>query len=1029
MKKFFSTLSSTLQGGVRGGLLFLALVATTALWAEDFSVNGIYYNILADKTNEVEVTYCSSGYAGSVTIPSTVTYNGVIYSVTSIGNWAFIDCSGLTSITIPNSVTSIGESAFSECSGLTSITIPNSVTSIGDVAFYSCSGLTSITIPESVTSIGYGAFIGCSSVTSIFWNAKDYIDLSGWNYTDENYLPFYDIRSQITSFVFGNNVEYIPIKLCYGMENITSIRIPNSVVTIGESAFSNCYDLTFVTIDIGVASIGDCAFERCFSLTSITIPNSVTSIGKYAFFGSSSLSSITIPNSVTSIGDWAFAYCEGLTSITIPNSVTSIGESAFRYCSGLISVIWNAENCADFFSSYSPFYDISSQITSFTLGEDVKHIPASLCDGMSKLTSITIPNSVTSIGESAFGYCSGLTSITIPNSVTSMGSGVFYECNNLTSVVWNAKNCKDFDYSDSPFWWYGDGYIKISPITSLTFGEEVEHIPAYICCNMSSLESITISQSVTSIGEDAFDMFHADSISLSSIIWNAKRCIYLAESEASPFSYVTSQITSFTFGNSVEVIPAYLCRNMGNLTSITIPNSVTSIGNSAFAGCKGLTSITIPNSVTSIGDDAFYGCSRLTSISIPESVTSIGNYAFRDCSSVEYLSVSNNNVESIGMWAFYGLNALKEITMKAPSLEDYCKSKLSKLLYDSAHINDDAIRKIEINGEEMIDWSIPASVTQIEDYTFYNCPSITSVTLPKTITTIGKSAFKNCTSITSMDIPNKVTRIGNNAFEKCPLATITIPNNVTTIGSYAFNSCDKLSSVILGESVDSIGGNAFYGCRKLYDIYCYAPEPPYAVASGWNPTFENTNVNLYVPCDNLKAFQMDPVFGLFKYIHCIDSEDVSTDGVIIAPGNTDVTITWPTEDNADTYAIVIEKDGEVVCTLTFNADGQLLNIAFAPGRDGNHPAQYAEQTTNGYRFTIIGLEEGSNYTYTITIKDASNKTINTHSGAFTTQSTTNLENIDTRHPITDNRKIIRNGQLVIIRDGVEYNAQGQIVKE
>ena len=200
MKKFFSTLSSTLQGGVRGGLLFLALVATTALWAEDFSVNGIYYNILADKTNEVEVTYCSSGYAGSVTIPSTVTYNGVIYSVTSIGNWAFIDCSGLTSITIPNSVTSIGESAFSECSGLTSITIP-----------------------ESVTSIGYGAFIGCSSVTSIFWNAKDYIDLSGWNYTDENYLPFYDIRSQITSFVFGNNVEYIPIKLCYGMENITSI--------------------------------------------------------------------------------------------------------------------------------------------------------------------------------------------------------------------------------------------------------------------------------------------------------------------------------------------------------------------------------------------------------------------------------------------------------------------------------------------------------------------------------------------------------------------------------------------------------------------------------------------------------------------------------------------------------------------------------------------------------------------------------------------------------------------------------------
>ena len=800
---------------------FFAALCALNVWAFDFSVDGIYYNHLDG--NNVEVTYRGDyaygylQYSGAVTIPASVTYYDTTYSVTSIGDKAFDDCSSLTSVTIPNSVTSIGECAFGLCSSLTSITIPNSVTSIEYRAFYYCSSLTSVTIGNSVTSIGYWAFEGCSSLTSV-----------------------------------------------------------------------------------------------------------------------------TIGNSVTSIGERAFQNCSSLTSITIPESVTSIGYQSFIGCSSLKNIIWNAKNCPYNTMVYSgPFYEISSQITSFIFGDSVECIPTHLCYKMDSLTNIKIPNSVKSIEEYAFEGCSSITSITIPNNVTSIGSA-FRDCNSLSSVIWNAEKCSD---------------------------------------------------------------------------------------DSSPFHNISSQITSFIFGDNVQHITADLCRNMGNLTSITIPNSVTSIGNSAFTGCSGLTSITIPNSVTSIGGSAFHECTGLTSLTIPNSVTSIGGSAFSDCSSVEYLSVSNNNVESIGMWAFFGLDALKEITMKAPSVEDYCKSKLSKLLYDSANINDDAIRKIEINGEEMIDWSIPASVTQIEDYTFYNCPSITSVTLPKTITTIGKSAFENCTSITSMDIPNKVTRIGNNAFKKCPLATITIPNNVTTIGSSAFNSCDKLSSVILGESVDSIGGNAFYGCRKLYDIYCYAPEPPYAVASGWNPSFENTNVNLYVPCDNLKAFQMDPVFGLFKYIHCIDSEDVSTDGVIIAPGNTDVTITWPTEDNADTYAIVIEKDGEVVCTLTFNADGQLLNIAFAPGRDGNHPAQYAEQTTNGYRFTIIGLEEGSNYTYTITIKDASNKTINTHSGAFTTQSTTNLENIDTRHPITDNRKIIRNGQLIIIRDGVEYNAQGQIVKE
>lgn len=116
-------------------------------------------------------------------------------------------------------------------------------------------------------------------------------------------------------------------------------------------------------------------------------------------------------------------------------------------------------------------------------------------------------------------------------------------------------------------------------------------------------------------------------------------------------------------------------------------------------------------------------------------------------------------------------------------------------------------------------------------------------------------------------------------------------------------------------------------------------------------------------------------------------EDVTTNDVVVTPGTNDVTITWPTEGNADTYTIVIKKGYDVFCTLTFNKDGQLLNIAFAPGRDGNRPAQYAEQTVNGYRFTVTNLESGTKYGYNIDVKDASNKTIKSHSGEFTTQST------------------------------------------
>ena len=331
----------------------MMLIGWLPTLAHDFEVNGIYYDKI--NSSKVAVTYkgdtwdsYSNEYIGNVVIPTSVKYNGVTYSVISIGDEAFRGCLILTSIQILNSVTSIGNKAFYWCSSLISIVvdtgntkydsrnrcnaiietasntlitgcqntiIPNSVTSIGSYAFYYCLSLTSIEIPNSVTSIGEGAFSGCTSLTSIVVDAGN---------------TKYDSRNECNAII-----ETASNTLIAGCQNTI---IPNSVTSIGNDAFYECYSLTSIEIPNSVTSIGWNAFYWCYNLTSIEIPNSVTSIGDEAFSGCSSLTNIEIPNSVTSIGNRAFLNCSSMTSVEIGNSVTSIGEFAFICCDRLTKI-------------------------------------------------------------------------------------------------------------------------------------------------------------------------------------------------------------------------------------------------------------------------------------------------------------------------------------------------------------------------------------------------------------------------------------------------------------------------------------------------------------------------------------------------------------------------------------------------------------------------------------------------------------------------------------------------------------------
>ena len=294
--------------------------------------------------------------------------------VTSIGNYAFQNCSNMSSITIPDGVTSIDGYAFQNCSNMSSITIPDGVTSIDGYTFQNCYNLSSITIPDGVTSIGNYAFSYCYNMSSIT-------------------IP--DGVTSIGNYAFQN---------CY---NLSSITIPDGVTSISSNAFQNCYSLSSITIPDGVISIDGAAFSYCYSLSSITIPGGVTSISSSVFNGCHSLSSITIPGGVTSIGNSAFSYCYSLSSITIPDGVTSIDGYAFRSCSSLSSI---------------------------TIPDGVTSIGSSVFEGCRSLSSITIPYGVTSISSNAFQNCYGVAHLyflpTTPPSVSKSNafSGIPTDC-------------------------------------------------------------------------------------------------------------------------------------------------------------------------------------------------------------------------------------------------------------------------------------------------------------------------------------------------------------------------------------------------------------------------------------------------------------------------------------------------------------------------------------------------------------------------------------------------------------------------
>ena len=471
--------------------------------------------------------------------------------VTSIGNSAFSYCTSLKRITLPDGVTSIGNSAFSYCTGLTSIALPDSVTGVGEYAFSGCAGLTKMTLPNSLTGIGYCAFYGCTGLTSI--TISDNVTSIG-DYAFRNCTKLTDIRYN------GTPTQWQAITKGYDWDNNTdeyTITCTNGEVSKDGTAITYSEGLAFTKNADGtytVSGIGSCTDAD------IVIPptyngGKVTSIGICAFTNCTSLTSIVIPDSVTEFGTQAFSGCTGLTSVVLPDGLTSIGDSAFDGC---------------------------TRLTSIALPDGVTSIGHSAFLACTGLTSVVLPEGLTSIGYWAFGECENLTSVEIPDSLTSIGSGAFADCPKLETITVSDSN---------PNYCVLGGVLFNKNVTEL------------ICYPAGKIESTyTTPESVTAIAHEAFS-----------------GC---------------DRLTSIAISDGVTSIGDYAFSYCTSLTGIDLPDGVTSIGNGAFVSCRSLTDIKLPEGLTSIGDYAFFSCTNLTSIEIPDSLTSIGVQVFFYCISL-----------------------------------------------------------------------------------------------------------------------------------------------------------------------------------------------------------------------------------------------------------------------------------------------------------------------------------------------------------------------------------------------------------
>ncbi len=732
---------------------------------------------------------CSS--LSSVTIPSNS-------GLTTLGAQAFAYCTSLAQISLPRALTSLGQWAFDGCKklGYATFNSPDSgtgLTTIPQYAFRDCTNLTTVTLPYEVTTINANAFEGCTKLKTAYLPMSFYSSFStlkSSTFPDCPSTLAFKFCGKATSssktwyYVVHRNASYSSLELMkigsYSTPAVypkptsssSSVTVPYQLDTgygiftvkgLGQYAFYGCSEMTSIEIagSSTVTNIGYAAFQDCGKLTSFTMPNAVAGLGTYAFYNCSNMTSVALSTALKKIPGYAFYKCSKLTEVNVPDSVNDISANAFKDCSKLkkaylpltlfdtIRTSLTAKEihifsgcAADMFLYYQgrtsyPNEEVYGQIYNGThtwygevLADNNMHLANVAYPVNPQPTgSVTIPQSICGSLVRGLGYglryLTGVTEVFVPTYVTSLGESVFDGCTGLTKVS------------------YGNSG-NVTNVARRAF---------YGCTALKSSESNPIPSGAKAIGESAFE-------------------------------------------------------NCKALTTATIPSGCKTIGWSAFAGCTGLTSATIPATVTTIDGKAFYNCSNLATLTLPGntgSLTTIGTQAFYNCSKLTATLRIPWSVSTLGDSAFERCTGLTEAHLPAALYGMNEKAKFkdcsSSLRFYYEGQTSGGWQYRVVGG--LLSGGVRAEITGL-----LNGNTQSSITIPKffddgstsyTVVSIGPSAFEGY-GMTSLDLSaaSYVTNIGASAFHSCTsLSSLTVPDNVLILGSEAFRNCSSLATASL----------------------------------------------------------------------------------------------------------------------------------------------------------------------------------------------------------------------------------------